>query len=349
MTQTFRRWIGALLLAGAALAIVGPATAEERFDGVTIRVATWGGSWRDRIHELIGTELERRGAKVEYVVANALENFNKLIAARDSKPPFDVMEFQSDLWKPLLESGFLMKLTNADIPNAPTHDSVAVSTWTLEEGIVYNTEKFKENGLPAPQRYSDLLDPKLANRVAWPDISYGPYALIGLSTEFGGSELDVDPGLARLKQAALPYFYRSSVELSTKFASGDVWVAPWHAGWAVRVKRAGLPVAMVFPQVKDRHGVIASGMIGIVKDTEVEKAAAFWINRYLSPEVQLAFCSANGIAPVNPHALETMRGDPLLSSLMLLSPADIAKAYAVDWNRIDLADIVDKWNRTTAK
>lgn len=349
MIDRIRKWLGIVLVLGAVLAVSGPVAAEERFDGVTIRVATWGGSWRDRIQELIGAELEKRGAKVEYVIGNALENFNKLVAARGSKPPFDVMEFQSDLWRPLVESGFLMPLKGADIPNAAQHDAVAVSTWTLEEGIVYNADKFKEHGLPVPQRYSDLLDPKYAGRVAWPDISYGPYALIGLSTEFGGSELNVDPGLAKIKAANLPYFYRSSVELSTKFASGDVWVAPWHAGWAVRVRRTNVPVAMTFPAVKDRHGVIASGMIGIVKGTEVEKAAEFWVDRYLSPEVQQAFCSSNGIAPVNAKAMETMRADPLLSSTMLLTQADIAKAYAVDWDHIDLADIVDKWNRTTAK
>lgn len=340
----------AMLGLAFGLAAAGRANAaDERFDGATIRVATWGGSWRDRIHELIGTEFEKRGGKVEYVVANALENFNKLVAARGSKPPFDVMEFQSDLWRPLVESGFLVPMAGLEIPNATKRESVAVPTWTLEEGIVYNADKFKEAGLPVPQRYSDLLDAKYAGRVAWPDISYGPYALIGLATEFGGNELNVDPGLERIKKANLPYFYRSSVELSTKFASGDVWVAPWHAGWAVRVKRTGMPVAMTYPQVKDRHGVNASGMTGIVKGTEVQKAAQFWIDRYLSPEIQQAFCSANGIAPVNAKALETMRSDPLLASVMLLTPDDIAKTYSVDWERIDLGDIVDKWNRTTAK
>ncbi len=189
---------------------------EQRFDGVTLRVATWGGSWRDRMHELIGSELEKRGAKVEYVIGNALENFNKLIAARGQKPPFDVMEFQSDLWKPLLDAGFLMPLPYAAIPNAAGHgpqqkDEVTVNTWTLEEGIVYNATKFKELGIPKPEKYSDLFSEKLKGRVAWPDISYGPYALVGLATEFGGDELNVDPALKRLKDANLSYYYKSSV------------------------------------------------------------------------------------------------------------------------------------------
>ena len=347
------RW---LALATVAV-LLGPAwvqAQDERFDGVTIRVATWGGSWRDRMQELIGAEFERRGGKVEYVIGNALENFNKLIAARGQKPPFDVMEFQSDLWKPLLDAGFLAPLPFERLPNTSSHtpqqrDDVTVGTWTLEEGIVYNADKFKELGLPRPQKYSDLFNEKLKGRVAWPDISYGPYAIIGLATENGGDELNIDPGLKRLQEAGIGYYYKSSVELSTKFASGDVWAAPWHAGWAVRVKRTNVPLAMSFPAVKDRRGIIASGMVGIVKGNEVQKAAEFWVNRYLSPEVQEKLGRANGIAPINVSALAALRGDPFLSELMLLSPEDIGKAYTINWAKIDLSQIIDKWNRAMAR
>src|SRR5690606_17418239 len=213
---------------------------------------------------------------------NALDNFNKLLAARGQTPPFDVMEFQSDLWRPLVESEMLAPAEAA----IAEPDGVTVKTWTLEEGIVYNADIFQEKGLAVPARYSDLFDPALAGRIAWPDISYGPYALIGLASELGGDELNVDPGLERLKQENLPYYYRSSVELSTKFASGDVWAAPWHAGWAVRVRRTDLPVAIAYPAVKDKKGILANGMIGTVQGTPVSEAAAFWIQRYLSLEVQ---------------------------------------------------------------
>jgi putative spermidine/putrescine transport system substrate-binding protein len=264
------------------------------------------------------------------------------------------MEFQSDMWKPLREAGLLQPMPYAAIPNAAAHapnqkDAETVSTWILEEGIVYNATKFQELGLAKPQKYSDLFNPKLAGRIAWPDISYGPYALIGLSTEFGGDELNVDPGLEQIRKANIGYFYRSSVELSQKFASGDVWAAPWHAGWAVRVKRTGVPLAMAFPKVKDRSGVLANGMLGIVKGTKVEPAAAFWVNRYLAPEVQEALGRANGTAPLNAAAMEAMRKDAFLADLMLLSPEALAGAYQIDWGRIDLAGIVNKWSRATAR
>ena len=44
-----------------------------------------------------------------------------------------------------------------------------------------------------------------------------------------------------------------------------------------------------------------------------------------------------------------MRADPLLKELMLLTPEDIGKAYAINWSKIDLPDIIDKWNRTMAR
>jgi putative spermidine/putrescine transport system substrate-binding protein len=353
--KRMRRSLALALASMVALAAIGSAMAQdERFDGVTIRVATWGGSWRDRMQELIGSEFEKRGGKVEYVVGNALENFNKLIAARGQKPPFDVMEFQSDLWKPLVDAAFLAPLPFAKLPNSANHspqqrDDVTVNTWILEEGIVYNADKFKELGLPKPEKYSDLFNEKLKGRVAWPDISYGPYAIIGLATEFGGDELNIDPGLKRLEEAKLGYYYKSSVELSTKFASGDVWAAPWHAGWAVRVKRTNVPLAMSFPKVKDRQGIIASGMIGIVKGTDVQKAAEFWVNQYLSPDAQEKLGRANGVAPINPTALSAMRTDSFLADLMLLTPEDIAKTYSINWAKIDLSAIITKWNRSIAK
>ena len=354
MKRTKGAWV-ALAVAVLGLTMAAPdSTAQQRFDGITLRIGTWGGSWRDRIHELIGSELEKRGAKVEYVIGNPLENFNKLVAARGQKPPFDVMEFQSDMWRGLIENGFLVSLKDAKLSNAagqgqPQRDEFTLSTWTLEEGIVYNEEKFKELGLPKPEKYSDLANPKLAGRVAWPDISYGPYAVIGLATEYGGDELNIDPGLAGIKRLNVSSFYRSSVELSTRFKSGDVWAAPWHAGWAVRVKRTGVPLGMAFPRVKNNRGVVASGMVGIVKGTEARAAAEFFVNHYLSHEVQEALGKANGIAPVHKIALENMRKDPFLRELMLLTPEEIGNAYHVNWAKIDMAGIVDKWNRTMAR
>jgi hypothetical protein len=110
-----------------------------------------------------------------------------------------------------------------------------------------------------------------------------------------------------------------------------------------------VPLAMSFPKVKDRQGIIASGMVGIVRGTDVQRAAEFWVNQYLSPSAQEKLGRANGVAPINPAALSAMRSDPFLADLMLLTPEDISKTYSINWAKIDLSTIISKWNRSIAQ
>src|SRR5512135_3135454 len=61
-----KRTIGtcALKLATAALLLATThafAAGEPRFDGVTLRVATYGGPWKDGLNKLIGAEMEKLG------------------------------------------------------------------------------------------------------------------------------------------------------------------------------------------------------------------------------------------------------------------------------------------------
>ena len=338
--------LGSILSLTVLASVPIEAYAAERFDGVTIRVATWGGSWRDRIHKLIGEKFEERGGKVEYVIGNPLQNFNKLIAAKGSDVPFDIMEFQDDMLRPLKESGVLASLTGSGISDLSSN-GFSVPTYILEEGIAYNADIFKEKGIPAPTKYSDLLDSRLEGHISWPDIGYGPYALMGLSTEFVGDELNVDPVFAKTKAADIPHFHTSSVELSTQFASGDVWASPWHAGWGVRVKRKGVPIAMAFPKVKGSKGISVGGNLGIAKGTEVQAAAEFWTRRYSEAEVQVALGKANGVAPTNAGALADLRADSSLAGMMLLTKEDMAGMYLVDWSKVDLSSSVNKWSRAT--
>ena len=62
------------------------------FDGKTLRVGTWGGSWRDSLEKTVGAKVEARGAKVEYVLDSPTGNAAKLIAARGRAAPFDSMD-----------------------------------------------------------------------------------------------------------------------------------------------------------------------------------------------------------------------------------------------------------------
>src|SRR5260221_14358410 len=93
------------------------AAQEPRFDGVTLRVATFGGGWDKAVHEFIGIELEKRGAKVEYVLAPPRDALARLIAARGRQIPFDVVEMADNTWVETQEGNFLEKIDLKKIAN----------------------------------------------------------------------------------------------------------------------------------------------------------------------------------------------------------------------------------------
>ena len=86
-----RRTLTAVMALSAALLCLtwsDASYAQDRpFAGVTLRVGTWGGSWREARHELIGQKLEEMGAKVEYVIGTPRDNFAKLLTARRQGNP----------------------------------------------------------------------------------------------------------------------------------------------------------------------------------------------------------------------------------------------------------------------
>lgn len=81
-----------------AVASLGNALAAEKpLAGVNLRVGTWGGSWVAVQQKLIVPQMEALGATVTYIKASPQLNMAKLIAARGSKTPIDIMEISADI------------------------------------------------------------------------------------------------------------------------------------------------------------------------------------------------------------------------------------------------------------
>jgi putative spermidine/putrescine transport system substrate-binding protein len=341
------------------LAPGGVARAQEpRFDGVTLRVATWGGGNRDFVHEKVGTELEKRGAKVEYVAGSPPENLAKLIAARGRPAPFDVVEMIDSVAPDFVEGGFLQKIELANVPNtkllkAFQFDDYKVANWVTQEGIVYNAVKFKELGIPAPTKYTDILNPKLRGKVVFPDVGTGGWvhAIVGMSVASGGSEANIDPGLSAIKDLRPRSFFSGSGETEyTEFKTGDIWAAPMHAGWAIQMQKRGITtVKSSHLQMGQKRGMVKTGYWGVIKGTPAARAAEFFINTYVSADVQEYMTKNRGLVAVNAEAQKRLLGDPLLAEMLLLKPEDIANVYVVDFTKVRLPDWTDRWNRMIAR
>lgn len=341
------------LATGIGTAMTQLGTADPARAANTLRIATWGGSWRDSVAKNIADHAKLDGAAAEYVLGNPDDNLAKLIAAhRGGQIPFDVMECDPDQVPLLNKSGLFTALDYAKLPHAKGipewgRSKFLVSTLATQDGIVYNAEKFKSAGLAPPKSYLDLKDKRLAGKVAFPDISNPQHwnAVVGLAIEGGGSESNLTPAIKLVNQIKPAYFFSASTELATRFGSGDIWAAAWHVGWAVRIKRSGVPVAMAYPNFGSKIGALYVISIGIIQGTSASAPAYGFIDEYLAPKAQAAHGIATGCLPLVSSAREELAKNPINQELMILGDAQVNNMFQIDWQKIDIKKWREEWNR----
>ena len=343
----------ALLTIGVSCAV--PSQAAE-FDGVTLRIATFGGSWKQNIEDVITPKFEALGGKLEFVTGSPQANLAKLIAGR-GKAPFDVMEVLDAQEKDFFETNeFIQKVDLSMISNKSDLDKSdynewRVASWHTQESICYDKDKFAELDIPIPKTYADLAHPKLAGRISIPDItSGGGLANFGaMALAAGGDEQNVKPGLKMINKLNTLKFWSRGGEVVTQFGSGDVYAAVVHSGWCVRSFHAGNNVTTVHPAFADgRVGVHKAGWLVIMKSSENAKAANWFINEYNDPDFQLVYARKSGVVPVNTKALSQLASDKVLVEMLQLDPAVIANQVRIDYTKVNISDWIDQWNRSVS-
>lgn len=340
------------VVGGVVAAWAAPSASAGELDGKTLRLGTWGGSWRDSLDQVIGKQLAGRGATIDYVLGSPAANLAKLVAARGREAPMDSMEGAPDLAPSMISARLITKLDYEKLPNAKGLLSLArgdfhVITVATLDGIVFNTARFAEAGIPAPKQYKDLINPKLVGRIAFPDITHTQHwnAVVGLAYDAGGDETSLTKAIPLINQIKPASFYESSTDLATKFGSGEIWAAPWHAGFVVRLKRTGLPVAMSHPQVGRKYGALWPVLHHQVAGAKAPELAAAFLDTYLSPAAQFDHSKFTGSLPMNADARERLSSDPENKDVLMFSDAELNNALLIDFSRIDLPAWREAWSR----
>ena len=349
----------AALGAGLALGAAG-AAAAGMFEGQTLTVGTYGGSWKDRICEYICPKIEAEGGKVEFVTGNPRNLLSKLVAARgQDEPPFDVVEITDATWPVVLAADFVEKMDPANVPNVADldpnmYDEYKAANWMTQEGFVVNLKKLEELGVERPTGFMDLFHPALKGKIIIPDIAVNTVltSIAGFAAEKGGDEHNIDPGLELIRDLGVHSFWTSGTQITQLMKAEDVYVAIAHAGWGVRLHDAGVPVGMVHPKVKDKVGLASRGYAGLVKGTKNKAAAEFYINELISEGMQEVLHTKNGIVPTNGKVQAKYSGKAKLDSsgvpFLMLAPEQIANLYYMDMSAFDMKDWTRKWNRVVA-
>ena len=357
---SMHRLLGAAALgAGIALGSAG-AAAAGMFEGQTLTVGTYGGSWKDRICEYICPKIEAEGGKVEFVTGNPRNLLSKLVAARgQDEPPMDVVEITDATWPVVLAADFVEKMDPANVPNIADldpnmYDEYKAANWMTQEGFVVNLKKLEELGVERPTGFMDLFNPALKGKIIIPDIAVNTVltSIAGFAAEKGGDEHDIDPGLELIRDLGVHSFWTSGTQITQLMKAEDVYVAIAHAGWGVRLHDAGVPVGMVHPKVKDKVGLASRGYAGLVKGTKNKAAAEFYINELISEGMQEVLHTKNGIVPTNGKVQAKYADKAKLDSsgvpFLMLAPEQIANLYYMDMSAFDMKDWTRKWNRVVA-
>lgn len=328
------------------------ALAQQRSD-VTLRVASFAGPFGEALQKYAFDLFTRRtGIKVEVQFANPADFLAKMIASRGREAPFDVVCLDDDVTAAAVGAGVLQKLDPSIVtnlkhlyPDAVNKDGYGATLFFFSFGIAYNKDSLKKAGVPEPQSWNDLWDPRLAGRVSVPDIIniQGRDFVVQMARMNGGSEATPEIGIDKIAQIKAHSYYTASSTLQAQLESGDVWVAPWNNMRAASMADRRLPIGFATP----KEGAIGNtDTVSLVAGSRHPKEAQMLINDMLDPFAQLGMAKLLPTGPSTTLLAAVIAADPDWARKAPVTPEAHKALYLPDWSVFNknLKKATDHWN-----
>ena len=332
-------------------------------DNEVLRFGAYGGSLLEAQKSYLGKPFEAlTGAKIKWTAATGEIFMTKLTVAAGKNPPFDVVLLDEPWYSLLRVRGFIEELDPARVPNLKNvkkefllPDNAGVCLFSFTSGVVYNTKKFKELGIPPLTRYQDLANPKLSRRVGTQKITATApkHMLAAYAIQFGDPPTKWDRALDEVAKIKFHSFDAGASGIMAKMEAGEVFAAPIVNGRAYSMIAKGLPMAFVMPDNGDgTKGGVSCTAIVIPKGSPNRALAEKLISFALSPGVQLMQAVAKTpYGPVISGLDDTLKKAPKLSARVPFG--DLTKtALHLSWDKAGLekfTQYVEKWNREVQK
>ncbi|HVV95085.1 MAG TPA: extracellular solute-binding protein [Hyphomicrobiales bacterium] len=356
-----RECVVGLLLAAAPLVGAAAQSSPKEFAGQTLRVAIFGGTWQQWQQKTIEPLFTKAtGAKVEYTPGAPAQFLAAMVAAKGRNVPFDLAPLGDDLLLEASRQGLLLNdYSKALMPNVDKlFDEIkpnqvhGPSDFVSLNGVLYDEEKFRSNGLPPPTNWEVLNNPKLAGHIAIPDITF-VYRIIYANINYWktGDRYNLDGTLEWLKNIKNPIVYNDFPTLQTRFNSGEIWAVLGSAGYILRFRKQGREMKFVIPQSRDEKGGVTFSSLNIIKGTTKARLAQIWINLAISDEVQTSMVKEIGFGASNRVVSDKLRNDPALKDLLIDNEEQLKIAAKTDWGKMTavLPQWIDKWDRAVRR
>lgn len=333
-----------LMVAGCALALASPASAQQK----TLTVAGYGGSWEKTLRNSVFPAFEaKHGVKVEYTAGNSTDTIAKLQAQKGNQV-IDVAIVDDGPMYLAIQLGFCAPIKDLDKSElydaAKFKGDMAVAVGQTGTGFMVNTKYFKEKGWPIPASWNDLKDPKFKKLLVIPPINntYGLYTLMMYARMNGGGETNIEPGFKVMKEEINPnvlVYEPSPGKMTELFQSGQAAIAVWGTGRVQAFANTGFPVDFIYP--KEGAPILLASACPVAKDNTNPLAHDF-IKHMISADVQTALAKEMGNGPVNKKVDVNM---PELKMAPVGERA--AKVLVPDWVTINKSreEWTKRWNR----
>lgn len=338
-----RRLMTTALTMGAMHAFPGLTWAQAR----PLVFATFTGSWEEAHKAVLVPAFRKANGNAQIVLDPMLsvDQIAKVTAARNA-PPIDVMLHDPGPGLQAIAAGLVEPYPVARsayykdlIPVAQEPDGPAPFFQVV--GLTYNPETVKT----PPTSWADLWSPAYKNRVGITNLAstLGTGFLVEIARMRGGSETNVEPGFAALRELKpnLSAVAANPGALAALYQQGQVDISPGNFNAIQILKAQGVPVEFAVP----KEGAIAfRTTMHITKNTPNPELAFKLIEAALSPEVQAALmASPYLVVPTNTKV-------PISGEVASLVPDHAAmrsRFVFQDWARINeqRAGWLDRFNR----
>jgi putative spermidine/putrescine transport system substrate-binding protein len=318
-----------------------------------VNLLSWGGTIQTTFEqEGWAAKFEQEtGYKVVYTPKDLSSQIIAQVVAQKANPQYDVIMCSQGPLSIAADQGIFATLDEAAMPNMANMEPAAkqgnyVLTYADSAALLYNPAYFQKNGLPAPNSWADLLNPKFKGKIMIPGISNteGLFTFVEMANLGGGGIDNIDPGYANLKKLAplVSTWPDNMTAFEQGFHSGETVLAvdDWVDG-ATMVKK-GLPIKMVIP----KEGAYAdNAAAAIVANAPNPKGAEALLNFMISEGFLKYQSDTFGKGSYN----TTVVPDPAAASYTL-SPEMVSKLKQLDWKAVTplLPTWTTQWDQITA-
>lgn len=282
------------LVAGTA----GSAHAES------LTIQTWGGVWEQGARAVGDAFAAKHGVEVSYEQQqNTRLGIAKIRSQKDA-PQIDIIFSTADALEQAADENLLVAIDAAKAPNLAKLPPRAVRATSVDVmNIIFGFAYRKDLAPFELKRWEDLLDPRLAGRIASPNAQFSSGRWVIMASLInGGNESNVDPGFAFLTQMKpnIASFVATDGESVKALQSGEAAVLAFGL-LSDFAKHLGPDSQLRFVVPGDKPVMTTAIGIGMPSAKNADLAYKF-LDFISTPDAQTAYCAAITCTPVNPEA-----------------------------------------------